>query len=128
MEIDADEVFAELLRAPPRKRHGKSSKDPFAMVPLWWIEQAARAAETPRAFVLVWLSRLVSVSQCTRTCCDTPSAARRSPPRAFVRQSRCCHASRMHRRRPTPAGTGRRAPMTASILARCRLTSGTATC
>ena len=28
------------------------------MVPLWWIEQAARAAETPRAFVLVWLLHL----------------------------------------------------------------------
>ena len=58
MEIDADEVFAELQHAPPRKRRGKSSKDPFAMVPLWWIEQAARAAETPRAFVLVWLLHL----------------------------------------------------------------------
>ena len=47
MEIEPDEVFAELQRAPPRKHRGKSSKDPFAMVPLWWIEQAARAAETP---------------------------------------------------------------------------------
>ena len=57
-----NEVIAELQRAPPRtcsgRRRGKARKDPFAKVPLWWIEQAARAGETPRAFVFVWLLHL----------------------------------------------------------------------
>ena len=27
----------------------------FAMVPIWWVEQAAKATNTPRALMLVWL-------------------------------------------------------------------------
>lgn len=57
-----DEIFARLQRAPAiqpaGRRQSKARKDTFAMVPLWWIEQAARATENPRAFVLIWLLHL----------------------------------------------------------------------
>ena len=46
MEGDDDGVFANLQRAPPRRRRGKANKDPFAKVPFWWIERAAREAVT----------------------------------------------------------------------------------
>ena len=37
------------------KRCARKTTDQFAMVPIWWVEQAAKATNTPRAFVLVWL-------------------------------------------------------------------------
>ena len=63
MEDDDERVFASLQRAaaagrPAGRRRAKARKDTFAMVPLWWIEQAARATENPRAFVLIWLLHL----------------------------------------------------------------------
>jgi len=42
---------------PPIKTKARARKTTgqFAMVPIWWVEQAAKATNTPRAFVLVWL-------------------------------------------------------------------------
>jgi hypothetical protein len=42
---------------PPGKIKARTSKtaDRFAMVPIWWVEQAAKATNAPRALVLVWL-------------------------------------------------------------------------
>jgi hypothetical protein len=36
----------------------RSSKDRFALVPLWWAEQASQATRTPRAMVWIWLLHL----------------------------------------------------------------------
>lgn len=62
MKDDDERAFVDLQRAaanrPASRRRSKSRKDTFAMVPLWWIEQAARATENPRAFVLIWLLHL----------------------------------------------------------------------
>ena len=38
-----------------RTRRARKTTDQFAMVPIWWVEQAAKATNIPRAFVLVWL-------------------------------------------------------------------------
>jgi hypothetical protein len=61
-EDDDERLFFDLQRAaanlPLRHRRGKSRKDTFVKVPLWWIEQAARATRSPQAFVCVWLLHL----------------------------------------------------------------------
>jgi hypothetical protein len=61
-EDDEDEkLFAELKRgsgkAPPSPRRGRKArqKDTFVQVPLWWMEQATKATQSPRALVCVWL-------------------------------------------------------------------------
>jgi hypothetical protein len=36
----------------------KHKADTFVKVPLWWAEQAARATDTQKAFVWVWLLHL----------------------------------------------------------------------
>jgi hypothetical protein len=42
--------------APDRaKARARKATDRFAMVPIWWVEQAAKATNTPRALLLVWL-------------------------------------------------------------------------
>lgn len=45
--------------------HGtkKLKRDKFAMVPLWWAEQASQAMETPQAMLLVWLIHLAWEAQ-----------------------------------------------------------------
>ena len=42
---------------PPIKNKARARKttDQFAMVPIWWVEQAAKATNTPRTLMLVWL-------------------------------------------------------------------------
>jgi hypothetical protein len=37
------------------KARARKTTDRFAMVPIWWVEQAAKATNTPRALLLVWL-------------------------------------------------------------------------
>ena len=37
------------------KTRARKTADRFAMVPIWWVEQAAKATNTPRALLLVWL-------------------------------------------------------------------------
>ena len=37
------------------KARARKTADRFAMVPIWWVEQAAKATNTPRALLLVWL-------------------------------------------------------------------------
>ena len=37
------------------KTRTRKTADRFAMVPIWWVEQAAKATNTPRALMLVWL-------------------------------------------------------------------------
>jgi hypothetical protein len=56
----ADELeFLACQRAagvkPPPTARARKTTDRFARVPLWWVEQAAKATNTPRALVLVWL-------------------------------------------------------------------------
>lgn len=62
MKDDDERAFVDLQRAaanrPASRRRSKSRKDTFAMVPLWWIEQAARATNNPQAFILIWLLHL----------------------------------------------------------------------
>jgi hypothetical protein len=45
--------MAELLAAAPAKKHKKA--EPFVIVPLWWIEQAAKRARSPATLVFVEL-------------------------------------------------------------------------
>src|SRR5262245_49444337 len=44
-------------RPPPTSRARKTA-DRFVKVPLWWAERAARATNTPKAFVWIWLLHL----------------------------------------------------------------------
>jgi hypothetical protein len=37
------------------KTRARKITDPFAMVPIWWVAQAAKATNTPRALLLVLL-------------------------------------------------------------------------
>ena len=37
------------------KTCARKTADQFAMVPIWWVEQAAKATNTPRTLMLVWL-------------------------------------------------------------------------
>ena len=37
------------------KTRARKTAHRFAMVPIWWVEQAAKATNTPRALMLVWL-------------------------------------------------------------------------
>lgn len=62
---EADErEFLTLQRVaatlPPVKIKTRKPKtvDRFVKVPLWWAEQAARATNTPKAFVWLWLLHL----------------------------------------------------------------------
>lgn len=42
--------------APDKNRtFARKTADQFAMVPIWWVEQAAKATNTPRTLMLVWL-------------------------------------------------------------------------
>ena len=61
-EDDADELeFLACQRAsgvkpPPKgKARARKTADRCVKVPLWWVEQAAKATNTPRVLVLVWL-------------------------------------------------------------------------
>jgi hypothetical protein len=60
-EADEREFLALQRRSadipPPVKIKTRRSKtaDRFAMVPIWWVEQAAKATNTPRALMLVRL-------------------------------------------------------------------------
>ncbi len=40
------------------KTRARKITDRFALVPIWWVEQAAKAANTPRSLVLIWLMYL----------------------------------------------------------------------
>ena len=37
------------------KTRARKTADQFAIVPIWWVEQAAKATNTPRTLMLVWL-------------------------------------------------------------------------
>ena len=60
-EADEREFLALQRRSAgipaPAKIKTRTSKtaDRFAMVPIWWVEQAAKATNTPRTLMLVWL-------------------------------------------------------------------------
>ena len=60
-EADEREFLALQRRSAgipaPVKIKTRTSKtaDRFAMVPIWWVEQAAKATNTPRTLMLVWL-------------------------------------------------------------------------
>ena len=60
-EADEQEFLAFQQRsagapAPDKvKTRGRKTADRFAKVPTWWVEQAAKATNTPRALMLVWL-------------------------------------------------------------------------
>ncbi|MET0706560.1 MAG: hypothetical protein ABWY82_06895 [Tardiphaga sp.] len=60
-EADEQEFLAFQQRsagapAPDKvKTRARKTADRFAMVPIWWVEQAAKATNTPRALMLVWL-------------------------------------------------------------------------
>ena len=64
-EADEQEFLAFQQRsagapAPDKvKTRARKTADRFAMVPIWWVEQAAKATNTPRALMLVWLLYLV---------------------------------------------------------------------
>jgi len=47
--------LAELKAAAPVKRRKKKKVEPFVVVPLWWIEAAAKLARSPTTLVLVEL-------------------------------------------------------------------------
>jgi len=51
----ANNRIQELKAAAPVKR---KKADPFVMVPLWWIEAAAKATASPTTLVLIELLRL----------------------------------------------------------------------
>ena len=37
------------------KTRARKTTDRFAMVPIWWVEQASKVTSTPGALVLVWM-------------------------------------------------------------------------
>jgi len=37
------------------KARARKTTDQFAMVPIWWVEQASKVTSTPGALVLVWM-------------------------------------------------------------------------
>jgi hypothetical protein len=51
----AKKRLAELRAAAPVKR---KKTEPFVKVPMWWIEAAAKATESPTTLVLIELLRL----------------------------------------------------------------------
>jgi hypothetical protein len=59
-EADGREFLAQQRSAGAPAPHevntrARKTADRFAMVPIWWVEQAAKATNTPRALMLVWL-------------------------------------------------------------------------
>jgi hypothetical protein len=59
-EDDELEFLAQQRSAGPpvsdkTRTCARKTVDQFAMVPIWWVEQAAKATNTPRTLMLVWL-------------------------------------------------------------------------
>jgi hypothetical protein len=52
-----DDWTVDLKTAAPVKRKKKGA-EPFVMVPMWWIEEAAKATKSPTTLVLIELLRL----------------------------------------------------------------------